>query len=98
VAGAELQKHVFEQSVDLPATQTADPVDDAADSRLAARIEEPGNTRRISLVRVTGSRRTFSASRLPLRLRTRHGTDLPSLGRRHASCACVFGGTGQVPR
>ena len=43
MAGTELQKHLVQQSVDLPAAQTVDPLDDAADPRLAAGIEEAGN-------------------------------------------------------
>ena len=43
VAGTELQKHLVQQPVHLPAVQTADALDDAADPRLPAGIEEPGN-------------------------------------------------------
>ena len=43
VAGAELQKHLVQQPIDLPAAQTADPIDEAADPRLPAGIEETGN-------------------------------------------------------
>ena len=43
MAGTELQKHLVQQSVNLPAAQTADALDDAADPRLPAGIEEPGN-------------------------------------------------------
>ena len=43
VAGAELPKHLVQQPVNLPAAQTVDALDDAADPRLPAGIEEPGN-------------------------------------------------------
>ena len=43
MASAELQKHLVEQPVDLPAAEAVDAIDDAADSRLAAGIEESGN-------------------------------------------------------
>ena len=43
VAGTELQKHLVQQPVNLPTAQTADALDDAADPRLPAGIEEPGN-------------------------------------------------------
>ena len=43
MAGAELQQHLVQQPVDLPAAQAADALDDAADPRLPAGIEEAGN-------------------------------------------------------
>ncbi len=43
VAGTELPKHLVQQSVKLFIAQAVDPIDDAADSRLPAWIEEPGN-------------------------------------------------------
>ena len=43
MAGAELQEHLVQQAVDLPAAQTDDALDDAADPRLPAGIEEAGN-------------------------------------------------------
>ena len=43
VAGTELQEHLVQQAVDLPAAQADDALDDAADPRLAAGIEEAGN-------------------------------------------------------
>ena len=43
VAGTELQQHLVQQPVNLPTTQTADSLDNAADPRLPAGIEESGN-------------------------------------------------------
>ena len=43
MAGTELQKHLVQQPVNLPTAQTVDSIDDAADPRLPAGIEEAGN-------------------------------------------------------
>ena len=43
MAGAELQEHLVQQAVDLFVAQAADALDDVADPRLPAGIEEAGN-------------------------------------------------------
>ena len=63
MAGAELQKHLVQQPIDLPTAQTADAIDDAADPRLAAGIEEAGND--AANITGEGDRQTPDAQRAP---------------------------------
>jgi hypothetical protein len=71
VAGTELQQHLVQQSVDLPALRLL-----TRSTILRIRASPPGSknrvmTRRISLVKTTGKRRTFKEPRRALGLMAR---------------------------